>query len=107
MHEVQKAAFASNTREAIARSWRLFLYFRYLHYDHPLPADSSCIRLFETFLLSQPSIKSPATIAIYVSHVKTCHRLLGFPTSAFDEPELKLFKRALGKTMVLPAKPPP
>ena len=97
MLEVQKGAFADATKAAIARSWRLFLSFLQLHYPILPPADSYCLRLFMTFLSNQPRINSPDTIEQYISHVKTAHRLLGYPVDAFQQPEIRYFKRAIGK----------
>ncbi|XP_035659582.1 uncharacterized protein LOC118404542 isoform X1 [Branchiostoma floridae] len=97
VRQTKRAAFADGTWENLRTHLRTYLLFCTFYDIVPFPAKVDTLETYAEFL--SRSFRAPASIANYVSGIKTFHILFGLDTAAFSSMDLALLLRGLKKQM--------
>ena len=76
MRATQRKAWAENTLKSISSEWNAFKEFARLANILYLPIENWVICFFAQWLIYTGRIKSPGSLAQYVSAVRTVHKML-------------------------------
>ncbi|KAI8484268.1 hypothetical protein Bbelb_380530 [Branchiostoma belcheri] len=97
VRQTKRAAFAEGTWGNLRTHLRTYMLFCTFYNLPPFPATVDTLETYAEFL--SRSFRAPASIANYISGIKTFHILFGLDTAAFSSMDLALVLRGLKKQM--------
>ncbi|XP_078697432.1 uncharacterized protein LOC144925328 [Branchiostoma floridae x Branchiostoma belcheri] len=97
VRQTKRAAFAEGTWGNLRTHLRTYMLFCTFYGLPPFPSTVDTLETYAEFL--SRSFRAPASIANYISGIKTFHILFGLDTAAFSSMDLALVLRGLKKQM--------